>query len=132
MKDLFNKLMHAITDKKDYSAIKSIVDEARDNKFSNFLEQKDDGFGDTPLIAAVQTKNFDVVKLLLQREVNIDSKNKAGNTAYDLALLCGDFSILKIICEAKIQDLKGRIVELEEIAKVEHQSPIVNRYRSLP
>ena len=140
MKELFNELMHAITDNKDFDSIKHIIDEARDNKFENFLEQKtDDNYGDTPLIAAVQMKNYEVIKLLLQRGVDIDSANKAGNTAYDLALKTGEFSILRIICDAKFQDLnsniqglKNRIVELETAANVQHQSPPLNRYRNLP
>ena len=76
-KNLTTPLLTAITLKQTES--KEIIADGK------FLE-KTDHYGDTPLMAAVQMKELEIVKSLLAAGVDVYTSNNEGNTALSFSL----------------------------------------------
>lgn len=89
----------------------SLIQEARGPRITSFLIEQEgsqletkDLNGNTPLINAVVRLQPAIVELLVEKGANIDTKNKAGHTAYTLAALLT--KMLKEEAE-KIEKTKG-------------------------
>ena len=64
----------------------STVDIAKCIISSNSVDiNKQDKFGDTPLISAIEGKNFDLINMLLEKGADINIRNNEGKTALTIA-----------------------------------------------
>ena len=65
------------------------------------MEVKIDHFGETGLFLASKRNHLEVVQLLMQNGVNMESTNKDGYTIFILACLYGQFDIIRFLVENK-------------------------------
>lgn len=76
---------------------------------ANINQLTDSGEKDSPLHLAVINKNYETVKILIQRGAKTDIKNNEGETPYDLALSIGDSIIINLLKREPSHMPVGRI-----------------------
>ena len=57
-------------------------------------------FGETPLLIAIKDKNLEIIRLLIENQVDIDMQNKFGETPLLIALENNDMKIFKLLIDA--------------------------------
>lgn len=129
-KNKHDTILHRATMSGNVEVIKKIINKIK-TQFANTprIQQAlnaGDKEGDTPLIWAVQGQNADALETLLQEGADLYLANKAGNTAFDIAVEIPYFPVNRSEKEA-IKIWKTRISRQQKIIDIlylkKHPSP---------